>query len=126
MTIDREAQRRLRISFRLTAQELAALTTSSRRAGLCISGYARLVLLGVKPPRAARRPTIETTLLARTLGELGKIGSNLNQIAHALNAKALGIEIMPFVERDLARALVELRQARRFVLKALGRESGEP
>jgi len=33
-----------------------------------------------------KRPTLNDTQLAKFIGELGKIGGNVNQIAHAINA----------------------------------------
>ena len=45
----------------------------------------RQTLLNVPPGPNVRRPSIDTKLLAKTLAELGKIGSNINQIAYRYN-----------------------------------------
>jgi hypothetical protein len=125
MTTDSERQRRFRITIRLTKRELTNLSEAAERANACISSYARSVLAGTELPRVSKRAPVEAAQLARILGQFGKIGSNLNQIAHAVNAKACGIELMPFVERELARSLFELRDARNVLLKALGRGTPE-
>ncbi len=66
--------------------------------------------------RSMRRPAIEQELLARVLGQLGKIGSNLNQIAHAAN-----MDEQPGLELDLA--LAELRGLVPVILEAMGRRA---
>ena len=53
----------------------------AREAGLRIGGYLRALALGSAGPRAVKRPAVEREQLARLLGELGKLGSNVNQIA---------------------------------------------
>jgi hypothetical protein len=119
-------RRRLRLSIRFSEHEFSGLATLARRAGYTLSSYARLILLGTKPLRSARRPPIETELLARTLGQLGKIGSNINQIAHVLNRgretdpspSSLAIEISEFLN--------DLREARRTLMTALGRKVRDP
>jgi hypothetical protein len=54
-------------------------------AGLSLGAFIRARLDGSPGPRAKRNPGFDTVLLAKLLAELGKSGSNLNQIAHALN-----------------------------------------
>jgi Bacterial mobilisation protein (MobC) len=103
--------RHCRITIRFTHEEAARLNADAATTGLCLSAYVRLVLLHVEPPRAARM-----------LGQLGKIGSNLNQIARSTNLKTNGVALMPFVERDLARSLADLQKTRNAVLRALGRD----
>lgn len=75
------------IAVRCTAGERALIDEAASRSGLAIGAYLRTLALGKAGPRARRRPPIERAELARLLGELGKIGSNLNQIAHAYNSR---------------------------------------
>jgi len=70
---------------RLTLEERAAAEEAARRAGVSVASFARGQMLGGPPPRAARRPPVEKEKLALVLAQLGKIGSNLNQIARASN-----------------------------------------
>nr|WP_010890038.1 plasmid mobilization relaxosome protein MobC [Acidithiobacillus ferrooxidans]CAA65682.1 unnamed protein product [Acidithiobacillus ferrooxidans] len=113
-------QRQAALRIRLTAAEHATITAASERAGLSLAGYARSQLLSAPPVRQARRPPVERAELARLLAELGKIGSNVNQIAHALNG---GGDAVP---SDLASVQADIAAIRAAIMLALGREPGEP
>lgn len=127
MTSGSETRRRhLRLSIRFTEQELAALAAKARHAGFAPSSYARFVLVGTKPLRAARRPTIEKELLARTLGQLGKIGSNLNQVARVLNRSPESASPLAAMATEIVAALGDLRALRAAIMTALGREVQTP
>ena len=104
------------ITIRLSAEERARLDDAAERAGLTTGSYARQLLLGAPPPRQSRRPPVERRELAKLLGELGKIGSNLNQLAKATNQ---GLVVY---HNEILVALGGLRVVREAILKALGRE----
>ena len=70
------------------------------------------------PPPAARRPSVDTQAVAQLLGQLGKIGSNINQLAKHANA-GRPIDAMDNSIEDALRDLSELRIA---CLQALGCE----
>jgi hypothetical protein len=53
--------------------------------GLSLGAFIRARPDGSPGPRAKRNPSPDIVLLAKVLAELGKSGSNLNQIAHHLN-----------------------------------------
>jgi hypothetical protein len=113
----RQRQEALRI--RLTTTERATIAAAAERGGLSVAGYARSVLLSAPPVRQARRPPVERLELARLLAELGRVGSNVNQIARALNAGGdLGQE-------GLTAALADINDMHDAVLTALGRAPGE-
>ena len=69
-------------------------------------------------PAPRRRPSVDTVLLAKVLAELGKIGSNINQIAYHLNAGRPG-DVM---EGSVESALAELLEWRTALMQALGYE----
>jgi hypothetical protein len=104
------------LTIRLSDDERAQIDAAASRAELASGSYARNVLLGAPTPRQVRRPAVERGELARILGELGKIGSNINQIAHAAN---LG-DAVP--RRRIELALEDLTIMKDALLKALGRE----
>ena len=105
------------ISVRCTAEERSKIDEAARQAGLSIGAYLRALALGSAGPRAVRRPPIERKELARLLGHLGKVGSNLNQLAHAFNRDR---RIPGLAELTAMRQQVgELRDA---LMKALGRD----
>ena len=110
-------QRTKLLQVRVTPDELAAITAQAERAGLTAPSYARSVLLSAPAPRARRRPTVEAEALGRLLAELGKVGSNLNQIAHHMNA-GRG-EVSPAALDAAFSAMADIRGA---ILEAMGRK----
>ena len=61
-----------------------ALEAEANAAGLSTSEYARSLLLDHRPV-VKQEIVYDCEELLHTLGDMGKIGSNLNQIAHYLN-----------------------------------------
>jgi len=110
-------QRGLRLTVRFSQQEAAAIRQIAERNGQSVGALLRATLLKIPPPaRSVRKPTVEVQAVARLLGELGKIGSNINQIAKEVNiGRRLREDSLEMALRDLA----ELRLA---CLQALGRE----
>lgn len=108
-------QRAKTYSIRLSDQEQATARSIASRAGISLAALIRHALFNTPPPRAARRPTIEHQRVAQLLGELGKIGSNINQLAKHANAG----RYQPDSVELAMRALLELRTA---CMEALGRE----
>ena len=104
------------IAVRCTAQERAAITEAAAKSGLAVGAYLRATALGSPGPRAVRRPPIERTELARLLGHLGKVGSNINQLAYGYNRSGTlpGFPEMLAIRREVG----EMRDA---LIKALGR-----
>ena len=58
---------------------------TAAQAGLSVGAFLRALALGSAGPRAVKRPRVEREQLARLLGEIGKLGSNVNQIARWAN-----------------------------------------
>lgn len=112
-------QRTSHVMVRLTPEERAALDAAAARGGLSLAGYARSVLLTAAPLRQSRRPPVERAELARLLGQVGKIGGNVNQIARVLNG---GGEADPPALAGLRDDIAAMRAA---IMGALGREPGE-
>jgi hypothetical protein len=115
--------RRFRITIRLSGIERQQLTEAAKRSGLTLSSYARSVLVGAKPQRAARRPAVETLLLVRALTRLGLIASALSDISAAARQAGTELCLMPTTEREIARCLRELRPCRAQLMQALGRKA---
>ena len=74
------------IGLRVTVEDRAKIADAAGETGLKIGGYLRSLALGSAGARALKRPRIERAELARLLGEIGKLGSNVNQIAKAFNS----------------------------------------
>lgn len=111
-------QRTYAVAVRLNGAERTALIDRADRVGISISAYIRQQVLDVAPPRQRPRPAVEVEKLSLLLGQIGKIGSNLNQIAARLNANEparktdFGYLIM------LSKHIAEMRAA---ILEAMGR-----
>ena len=73
------------IQIRVTEEEKKIVEQDAARAGVAPGFYTRHLLLDAPIPRKAKRPPVETELLRKTLAELNKIGSNINQLARAHN-----------------------------------------
>jgi len=106
-------------SIRLNTEERAELERRAERAGLTIGGYCKSVIFDTKPPRRSRRPPVEKKELARLLGEIGRLGNNLNQIARILNFES-SVDLS-----ELKTALNDLAVLRASVLMALGYTDSE-
>jgi hypothetical protein len=106
-------------SIRFTPEEERLIADREQATGLSFAALVRHGLFNTPPPRATRHPPVEIKAAARVLAALGKIGSNVNQLAHyAHQGKFHSVEI------DMAlRDLAELRIA---CLKALGQEPDDP
>jgi hypothetical protein len=100
--------------FRATAEEVAEITAAAKKVGVSKSEYLRRQSLKKPKPR---RPTADTQLMARILGNLAKCGNNINQIAHRLNASE-------FVERRaIHAALEELKLISTEIVKSINHEA---
>ena len=112
-------QRSLVITTRFSEQEAQTLRAMADKSGLTVGALIRHAVLNVDPPRASRRPSVELQAAARVLAALGKIGSNVNQLAHYAHLGRFQSNSIDMALRDLA----ELRIA---CLKALGQERDDP
>ncbi|HVA89571.1 MAG TPA: plasmid mobilization relaxosome protein MobC [Chloroflexota bacterium] len=114
-----DKRRRLRQSLvRWTDEEFNALAAKADKAGLAIAAFMRAAALGDAGPRAQRRPPADHKALRQILGELGRVGNNLNQIARALNA---GEQARLPELKDALRAYMAIRDA---IFEALGKKPG--
>ena len=107
------------ILIRIHSDMRAAIRSRADAAGLSIADFARSILLSADPLRPAgthRAPTLAETQIsafARDLlslkAEFGKIGSNINQLAHQANAgAAIPRPELARCSRELAAAQAEL------------------
>lgn len=114
MSQDITVKRTPPFSIRLSKDERAEIERRATAAGLTIGGYCKSIIFNSPPSRRSRRPPVDKIELARLLGEIGRLGNNLNQIARKLNAESL-IEIP-----ELESALKDLAILRASVVMALG------
>lgn len=74
------------VPFRVTVEEYAELTRLAERSGLTIGSFVRSRSLEQPTTRARRKPAIEQVAVSQLIGELGRVGNNLNQLAKKANA----------------------------------------
>jgi hypothetical protein len=111
----KDARVRIR-TLRFSPEEDAAVDKSAAQAGLSFGAFLRALALGSAGPRAKKRPQAERDLLARILGELGKLGSNVNQ-----SAKWSNIEQAAPSFAELVKMREDIALMRAAVLQALAR-----
>lgn len=109
-------QRNKVLQVRLSDSEFSEIEDMADRAELTPASYARSILLNAPAPRAKRRPAVDTVQVAKLLGELGKVGSNINQIAYQMNAG------LPVGSNALTSALEDVADIRKACMEALGRK----
>ncbi len=107
-------QRSRMLTVRFTPEELTIIRHDAQAHGQSVGAMVRSSLLHIRlqPSR------IDRLAVARLLGQLGKIGSNINQIAYHLNTGRPGTSI----EGSLEYALRDLAELRIACLQALGVE----
>ena len=104
------------VSTRFSTDERALLELKARDAGLSVSSYLRATGLGDAGPRAKRAPPINAEMMGHGIAALNKVGNNLNQLAHGLNAgRAAGL-------KDTEFTLKVVRAAVAMIMEALGRK----
>ena len=97
----------------LTTSEEILLQAKAAEAGLSVASFLRASALGDAGPRARRAPTIEKELLGAAIAELNKVGSNVNQIARALNSDR------DYDDAFLRQSLAEMRTVLTALLRAI-------
>ncbi len=100
---------------RCTEEEAAAIRAAVSKSGLSYPALVRFKLTGRAGPRT-RRQRMDVAELGRLLAQAGKIGSNINQLAHVANSKG----DIPS-EARLDEIWQEVNGMRSALLRALGR-----
>jgi hypothetical protein len=96
----------------LLIEERTAVEERAATAGLSLAAYGRSCMLGDAGPRARKRAPVDRELLARTNADLNRVGNNLNQIAHALNAGgSVILSEIAATSRELLATLTDIRRA---------------
>lgn len=92
-----DEKRDIIVRVRFTMIEKQKLVEAADNAGLTPSDFVRVKTLGAAP--VMRKPSPEREGFIKALAELGKIGSNVNQVSRALNRKNENGE-GPFVSKE--------------------------
>ena len=104
------------IAVRCTLDDHAFIGETAAQAGMSIGAFLRTLALGTAGARAVKRPHIEREQLAKLLGEIGKLGSNVNQIARWANT-----DRTPPSFAEIVKMREDIAAMRAEVMKALDR-----
>mgnify|MGYP000900399662 FL=1 len=105
-------QRKDRVTVRLTEDERRLLEAAAEEAGLSIGAFIRARALGDAGERFKKRPPADRAELTRLLAQLGKVGSNLNQMARRINSgERVGIPHLDKALEAAAGAMTAVRAA---------------
>lgn len=110
-------QRDAQIKFRCTSEEFATVAGKADKAGMSLAAFARTATVGAAGPRSLRRVPADAYALRQVLGHLGKVGSNLNQIARYLHTGGDPQTVLP----DIREALADQARLRGLIYEALGK-----
>ena len=102
------------LGARFTEAEATRHEAAAAAAGITVSDLIRAALDGTPPPRRRARPSPDTVELARVMGAVGRIGSNVNQLAHVANTGGWPDS------RAIAEAVADIQWMRHHVMLALG------
>ena len=97
----KELKRNHQIMLRLTDTEYENISSNAKNASLPVAEYARKLITG-KPPKITYEVVADLPELKKLIGEFGKIGSNLNQIAHHLNGGIHSQEMRKYIQQGIA------------------------
>lgn len=105
------------IGVRVSPEERHEIDKAAEEAGLTVGSFLRSIALKKARTMPRKRPALDVLLLGQILGQLGKVGNNLNQIAKRLNErKGVGQE-------RIILALKELSTLKEQLVKELRREN---
>ena len=107
---DKKKEAMTRMEMRISKEDKALIEQKARKAGITTSEFIRRSALGRRLPNYG-----DTTILQEYSMQLGKIGSNLNQIAKHLNS---GVSYYS-VYSDVKEAVKELLDLKFKILPAL-------
>ena len=102
------------LRVRITSDERRALDNAAERAGVGPCSFARVAVMAAldlqptPPPPRRRKPSEAAVSVARFLGEIGKVGNNINQLARCVNS---GVGIDPNAIEEIQNELRRLRES---------------
>lgn len=102
-----------RLNMRLSDGDYERAAIAARKAGLTLASYGRLRLVDAPETQTRRLPLADGGYRSRLVGELGRVGNNMNQIARHINQ---GQATLAEVYED---AVYWMREVKRLMREAL-------
>jgi glycine cleavage system pyridoxal-binding protein P len=120
--------KRVLVQLRTTEHDKRMLHTYAKESGMTLTDFVKARTLG-KPPRI-RKANFDREILIRLLAELGKVGSNINQIAKVMNTEKKTFYTVAVKETLIAQILTVVGTLSSEILKQLdhdreGQDTGE-
>ena len=112
----RELEHKNIITLRLSDMELEYLDRCAGRQNVTRSEYLRMLILE-KPIEVRYQIVAESAQIQKLCGEIGKIGSNLNQIAKYFNSGGVRSQVM---EDQIHGCIEQLFDLRKEMIKVAG------
>lgn len=109
------------IGFKVTKDLYDAIAEEAAEAHMSVSEYCRKLATDHKVV-VHQEVVFDSTELLRLLGDMGKIGSNLNQIAHHLNS---GLPFYESMKKDVYRSIADIAEIRNNIRKVTGEYRGD-
>ncbi len=100
-----------RLSFRVKMEERKRILTDAKLAGMTMGSYVRSRLLVAPETKTVYRRTQLKRLITSLIGDIGRTGNNMNQIAFKLNSGMLLSSLDRQLHEEGIRALKEMRAA---------------
>lgn len=105
------------IQLRATLEEKEKIVSLAKEAGMTVTDFIKASTLN-KSPRI-RKANFDREILIRLLAELGKVGSNVNQIAKVMNAEKKTTYSVSVKETVIVRVLGQITTISSSILKHL-------
>lgn len=109
-----QRQKSGQLAFRVSPEERAQIEAAADAAELTVGSFVRAKILKKVVTKPTFRPSLDREILGRALGMLGKVGSNINQIAKHMNSGGH----TPAAE--ILKALNDFAILKEQILKAIG------
>ncbi|MGB9151910.1 MAG: hypothetical protein WCD70_02360 [Alphaproteobacteria bacterium] len=100
-----------RVSFRVKPDERKRIVADAKLAGMTMGSYARSRLLEAPETKTVYRRTMTKRLMTKLIGDIGRVGNNMNQIAFKMNSDIVLSPLDKHLHEEGVRALKEMRAA---------------
>jgi hypothetical protein len=99
------------MSFKVQPNDRKRIMADAKLAGMSMGSYIRSRLLEAPETKTVYRRTMTKRLMVKLIGEIGRVGNNMNQIAFKMNSEIVLSPLDKQLHQEASRALIEMRAA---------------
>ena len=99
------------MSFKVKPNDRKRIVADAKLAGMSMGSYIRSKLLEAPETKTVYRRTMTKRLMTKLIGEIGRVGNNMNQIAFKMNSDIVLSPLDKTLHEEGVRALKEMRAA---------------